>query len=178
MIGIVKVALHRPLTFIVMAILIAIVGIMAAVRTPVDIFPNIRIPVIAVAWQYAGLPPEDMANRIVTPYERVLTTTVNDIEHIESQSMQGIGVVKIYFQPGADIRTATAQVTSVSQTVLRQMPPGVTPPLILNYNASTVPILQLALSGRGLSEQKIYDLGQNMIRPALASVQGWVAERL
>lgn len=172
MIGIVKVALHRPLTFIVMAILIAIVGLMAAVRTPVDIFPNIRIPVIAVAWQYAGLPPEDMANRIVTPYERVLTTTVNDIEHIESQSMQGIGVVKIYFQPGADIRTATAQVTSVSQTVLRQMPPGVTPPLILNYSASTVPILQLALSGQGLSEQQLFDLGQNQIRPSLVTIPG------
>lgn len=172
MIGIVKVALNRPLTFIVMAILIAIVGIMAAVRTPVDIFPNIRIPVIAVAWQYSGLPPEDMSNRIVTPYERVLTTTVNDIEHIESQSMQGIGIVKIYFQPGADIRTATAQVTSVSQTVLRQMPPGVTPPLILNYSASTVPILQLALSGQGLSEQQLFDLGQNQIRPQLVTIPG------
>ena len=172
MIGIVKVALHRPLTFIVMAILIAIVGIMAAIRTPVDIFPNIRIPVIAVAWQYSGLPPEDMSNRIIGPYERVLTTTVNDIEHIESQSMQGIGIVKIYFQPGADIRTATAQVTSVSQTVLRQMPPGITPPLILNYSASTVPILQLALSGKGLSEQQLFDLGQNQIRPPLVTIPG------
>ena len=113
MIGIVKVALHRPLTFIVMAILIAIVGILSAARTPVDMFPNIRIPVIAVAFQYAGLSPEDMSGRIVGPYERVLTTTVNDIEHIESQSLQGIGVIKIYFQPGADIRTATAQVTSI-----------------------------------------------------------------
>ena len=148
------------------------VVIVSAARTPVDMFPNIRIPVIAVAFQYAGLSPEDMSGRIVGPYERVLTTTVNDIEHIESQSLQGIGVIKIYFQPGADIRTATAQVTSVSQTVLKQLPPGITPPLILNYNASTVPILQLALSGKGLSEQKIYDLGQNMIRPALASVQG------
>ena len=161
MIGIVKVALHRPLTFIVMAILIAIVGLLAAVRTPVDIFPDIKIPVIAVAWQYAGLPPEEMANRIISPYERVLTTTVNDIEHIESQSFQGIGIVKIYFQPGADIRTATAQVTSISQTVLRQMPPGITPPLVLNYSASTVPILQLALSGKGLSEQQLFDIGQN-----------------
>ncbi|MCI4591874.1 efflux RND transporter permease subunit [Sphingobium sp. BYY-5] len=172
MIGIVKVALNRPLTFIVMAILIAIVGLLAAFRTPVDMFPNIRIPVVAVAWQYAGLAPEDMANRIVGPYERVLTTTVNDIEHIESQSLQGIGIVKIYFQPGADIRTATAQVTSVSQTVLRQMPPGVTPPLILNYSASTVPILQLALSGKGLSEQQLFDLGQNQIRPQLVTIPG------
>lgn len=169
MIGIVKVALHRPLTFIVMAILIAIVGILSAARTPVDMFPNIRIPVIAIAFQYAGLSPEDMSGRIVGPYERVLTTTVNDIEHIESQSLQGIGVIKIYFQPGADIRTATAQVTSISQTVLRQMPPGVTPPLILNYSASTVPILQLALSGKGLSEQQLFDLGQNQIRPQLVT---------
>ncbi|WEK44806.1 MAG: efflux RND transporter permease subunit [Candidatus Sphingomonas colombiensis] len=154
MIGIVRIALTRPLTFIVMAILIAIIGTMAAVRTPVDIFPNIRIPVIAVAWTYAGLPPEDMSSRVITPYERVLTTTVNDIDHIESQSLQGIGVVKIFFQPGVDIRTATAQVTSVSQTMLRQLPPGTNPPLILNYSASTVPIIQLALSGKGLSEQQ------------------------
>jgi CzcA family heavy metal efflux pump len=172
MIGIVKVALHRPLTFIVMAILIAIGGTLAALRTPVDIFPNIRIPVIAVAWQYAGLPPQDMADRVIGPYERVLTTTVNDIDHIESQSLLGVGIVKIYFQPGADIRTATAQVTSISQTVLRQMPPGTTPPLILNYNASTVPILQLALSGKGLSEQQLFDIGQNQIRPQLVTVPG------
>lgn len=127
---------------------------------------------IAVAWQYAGLPPEDMSDRIIGPYERVLATTVNDIEHVESQSLQGIGIVKIYFQPGADIRTATAQVTSISQTVLRQMPPGITPPLILNYSASTVPILQLALSGRGLSEQQLFDIGQNQIRPQLVTVPG------
>ncbi len=172
MIKIVLVALQRPLTFIVMAILIAVMGALAAFRTPVDIFPNIGIPVVAVAWQYAGLPPQDMSDRIITPYERVLTTTVNDIEHIESQSFQGIGIVKIYFQPGADIRLATAQVTSVSQTVLRSMPPGTTPPLILNYNASTVPIIQLVLSGKGLSEQQLFDLGQNQIRPQLVTVPG------
>ncbi|MCH8686544.1 efflux RND transporter permease subunit [Pedomonas mirosovicensis] len=172
MIGIVKVALHRPLTFIVMAILIAIVGILAALRTPVDIFPDIKIPVVAVAWKYTGLPPQDMSDRIITPYERVLTTTVNDIEHIESQSLQGIGVVKIFFQPGADIRTATAQVASVSQTILKQMPPGITPPLILNYSASTVPILQLALSGEGLSEKQLFDLGQNQVRPQLVTIPG------
>lgn len=172
MIGIVKTALQRPLTFIVMALLILIVGILAALRTPVDIFPEIKVPVIAVAWNYTGLPPEEMAGRIITPYERVLTTTVNDIEHIESQSLPGIGIVKIYFQPGADIRTATAQVTSVSQTVLRQMPPGITPPLILNYSASTVPIIQLALSGKGLTEQQFFDLGVNQIRPALVTVPG------
>ena len=120
--GIVRIALARPLTFVVMAMLIAIMGMLSAARTPVDIFPNIRVPVIATAWQYAGLSPDDMSGRIITPFERVLTTTVNDIDHIESQSMQGIGVIKIYFQPGADIRTATAQVTSVSQTVLKQLP--------------------------------------------------------
>jgi CzcA family heavy metal efflux pump len=172
MIGIVKVALNRPLTFIVMAILIAVGGILAAVRSPVDIFPDIKIPVIAVAWQYSGLAPQDMTDRIVTPFERVLTTTVNDIEHIESQSYQGVGVVKIYFQPNVDIRTATAQVTSVSQTILKQLPPGSTPPLILNYSASTVPILQLAMSGKGLSEQQLFDIGQNQIRPSLVTVPG------
>ncbi|MEE4451595.1 efflux RND transporter permease subunit [Novosphingobium resinovorum] len=172
MIGIVKVALSRPLTFIVMAILIAVGGILAAIRTPVDIFPEIKVPVIAIAWQYAGLPPQDMTDRMVTPYERVLSTTVNDIEHIESQSYQGIGVVKVYFQPGVDIRTATAQVTSVSQTILKQLPPGATPPLIVNYSASTVPILQLALSGKGLNEQQLFDIGQNQIRPNLVTVPG------
>lgn len=172
MIGIVKVALNRPLTFIVMAILIAVGGILAAFRTPVDIFPEIKVPVIAVAWQYAGMPPQDMTDRLVTPFERVLTTTVNDIEHIESQSYQGFGIVKIYFQPGVDIRTATAQVTSVSQTILRQLPPGSTPPLVLNYSASTVPILQLAMSGKGLSEQQLFDTGQNQIRPKLVTVPG------
>ncbi|GAA3264581.1 hypothetical protein GCM10020258_31210 [Sphingomonas yabuuchiae] len=127
---------------------------------------------IAAVWSYRGLPPRDMSGRVIYYYERSLSSTVGDIDHIESQSLSGVGIVKIFFRPGVDIRTATAQVTSASQTVLKQMPPGITPPLILNYNASTVPILQLALSGKGLSEQKIYDLGQNMIRPALASVQG------
>ncbi|GAA4213340.1 efflux RND transporter permease subunit [Sphingomonas endophytica] len=172
MIGIVRVALSRPLTFIVMAILIAIVGVLAAIRTPVDIFPDIKVPVIATAWQYAGLSPDEMSGRIITPFERVLTTTVNDIDHIESQSLPGIGVVKIYFQPGADIRTATAQVTSVSQTVLKQLPPGITPPLVLNYSASTVPIVQLALSGKGLSEGQMFDLASNQVRPGLVTVPG------
>ena len=172
MIAIVRVALARPLTFIVMAILIAIIGVLAAIRTPVDIFPNIGVPVIATAWQYQGLSPDQMSGRMITPFERVLTTTVNDIDHIESTSLPGIGVVKIYFQPGADIRTATAQVTSVSQTVLKQLPPGVTPPLILNYNASTVPILQLALSGRGMSEGQMFDTAINQIRPGLVTVPG------
>jgi len=172
LIGIVRTALSRPLTFIVMAILILILGVLAAIRTPVDIFPDIRVPVIATAWQYSGLSPDEMSGRIITPFERVLTTTVNDIDHIESQSMSGIGVVKIYFQPGADIRTATAQVTSVSQTVLKQLPPGITPPLILNYNASTVPIVQLALSGKGMSEGQLFDLAQNQIRTGLVTIPG------
>lgn len=172
MIGIVKVALSKPLTFIVMAIVIAIVGVLAAFRTPIDIFPDIRIPVVAVVFQYSGLPPEDMANRIIGPYERVLTTTVNDIDHIESHSLQGVGVVKVYFQPDADIRTATAQITSISQTILKQLPPGTTPPLVINYNASTVPIVQLALSGQGLSEQQLFDLGMNQVRPQLVTVPG------
>jgi multidrug efflux pump subunit AcrB len=169
---IVRVALQRPYTFIVLALLILIIGPLAALNTPTDIFPNIRVPVIGVAWQFAGLSPDEMSGRIMTPFERSLTTTVNDIEHTESQSLPGIGIVKIYFQPGVDIRTATAQVTSISQTVLKQMPPGVTPPLILNYNASTVPILQLATSSRTQSEQQVLDLTQNFMRPALTTVAG------
>jgi CzcA family heavy metal efflux pump len=172
MLGIVRTALARPLTFVVMAILILLVGIIAAVRSPVDIFPEIRIPVIAVAFQYAGLPPEEMAGRIIAPYSRSLSTTVNDVEHIESQSMQGVGVVKIFFQPGADIRIANAQVTAISQSQLRQMPPGTNPPFIVNYNASTVPILQLALSGKGLSESQMFDIAQNQVRPRLVTVPG------
>ena len=170
MIGIVKIALERPYTFVVMALLIAIIGPLAAFNTPTDIFPNIGIPVIGVAFQYTGLSPDEMAGRIIAPYERVLSTTVNDIEHIESQSIPGIGIVKIYFQPNVDIRTATAQVTAISQSVLKQMPPGTTPPLILNYSASTVPILQLASSG--LSEQQVLDLTQNFLRPILTTVPG------
>jgi multidrug efflux pump subunit AcrB len=172
MIGIVRIALTRPYTFVVLALLILIVGPLAALRTPTDIFPDIKIPVIAVVWQYNGLPPEQMAGRVSSPFERVLTTTVNDVEHIEANSIQGFGIVKIFFQPGADIRTANAQVTAVAQTMLRQLPQGTTPPLILNYNASTVPIIQLALSGKGLTEQNLADLGLNIIRPQLTSVAG------
>ncbi|HKE47330.1 MAG TPA: efflux RND transporter permease subunit, partial [Rhodanobacteraceae bacterium] len=159
-------------TFVVLALLILIVGPLAALRTPTDIFPDIRIPVIAAAFQYTGLPPDQMAGRITTLYERVLTTTVNDIEHIEATSYQGFGIVKIFFQPGVDVATANAQVTAVSQTVLKQMPAGTTPPLILNYNASTVPILQLALSGAGLTEQNLADLGLNVVRTRLVTVPG------
>ncbi len=172
MLALVRLALRRPHAFVVMAILIVLIGPLAIMRTPTDIFPDIKIPVIAVVWTYRGLPPNDMAGRVIYYYERTLTSTVNNIEHIESQSLFGIGIVKIYFQPGVDIRTATAQVTSLSQTVLKQMPPGITPPLILNYNASTVPILELALSSPSMGEEKIFDTGQNFIRPALATVQG------
>src|SRR5579862_3759669 len=154
MLAIVRLALRRPYTFVVMAILILLLGPLAAIKTPTDIFPEIKIPVIAVVWTYRGLPADDMSGRVIYYYERQLSSSVNDIEHIESQSLPGVGIVKIFFQPGVDIRTATAQVTSLSQTVLKQMPPGITPPLILNYNASTVPILQMALSGQGLTEQK------------------------
>ncbi|MEZ0317602.1 MAG: efflux RND transporter permease subunit, partial [Methylophilaceae bacterium] len=172
MFNVVSIALKRPYTFVVMALLMLIVGTLAALRTPVDIFPQIKIPVIAVVWQYTGLPPDEMAGRITTLYERVLTTTVNDIEHIEANSYTGFGIVKIFFQPGVNIATANAQVTAVSQAVTRQMPTGTTPPLILNYSASTVPILQIALSGKGLTEQNLADLGLNVIRTRLVTVPG------
>ncbi len=172
MLKIVRLALIRPYTFIVLALLILIAGPLAAIRTPTDIFPDIRIPVISVVWNYQGLQPDDMAGRIVTYYERSLGTTVNDIAHIESQSYRGFGIVKIFFQPTVDIRTATAQVTSVSQTVLKQMPPGTTPPQILNYNASTVPVLQIALTSNTLDEQRLADYATNFIRPQLLSVPG------
>ncbi|WP_175981725.1 efflux RND transporter permease subunit [Burkholderia sp. BCC1630] len=172
MLKIVRLALARPYTFIVLAMLILVAGLLAALRTPTDIFPDIRIPVISVVWSYAGLPPDDMAGRIVTLYERTLGTTVNDVQHIESQSFRGYGIVKIFFQPTVDIRTATAQVTSISQTILKQMPPGTTPPQILNYNASTVPVLQIALTSNTLDEQQLADYASNIIRPQLLSVPG------
>jgi multidrug efflux pump subunit AcrB len=172
MLGIVRIALRRPYTFIVLALTILIVGPLAALRTPVDIFPDIRIPVIAIIWGYTGLQPDLMAGRIVTQSQRGLTTTVNDIEHIEATSYNSLGIIKVFFQPNVDIRIANAQITAVMQTQLRQMPPGQTPPLILNYNASTVPIIQLALSGSGLSEQTLADLGLNVVRTPLVTVPG------
>jgi multidrug efflux pump subunit AcrB len=172
MYALVRIALQRPYTFVVFALLIFIGGALSALRTPADIFPDIRIPVISVVWQYAGLPTDEMTGRIVTPFERALTTTVNDIEHIEGVSYAGFGVVKIFFQPTADIRTANSQVVAVSQTLLRLMPAGITPPLVLNYNASTVPIIQLALSGKGMTEQTLSDLGMNFIRTQLITVPG------
>src|SRR5580704_11573579 len=172
MVEIVRIALRRPYTFVVLALLILIVGPLAALRTPVDIFPDIRIPVISVVWQYTGLQPDQMAGRMTTLFQRALTTTVNDIEHIEANSYNGFGVIKIFFQANVDIRTANAQVTAISQTLIKQMPPGATPPLILNYNASTVPILLVALSGQGLSEQALQDLGLNSVRTPLVTVPG------
>ncbi len=172
MIWLVRVALARPYTFIVLALVILIIGPLAAFNTATDIFPAIKIPVIGVAWTYTGLSPDQMSARIITPYERVLTTTVDNIQHIESTSLPGIGIVKIYFQPNVDIRTATAQVTSISQTLLKNMPPGATPPLILNYDASTVPVVQITTSGQGLSEQQILDLTLNFMRPALTTIPG------
>ena len=172
MIALVRIALSRPYTFVVLALLLLIVGPLAALRTPTDIFPEIRIPVIGVVWQYTGLPPDQMAGRITTPFQRALTTTVNDIEHIVANSYGGFGIIKIFFQPNVDIRTANAQVTAISQTLLKQMPPGATPPLILNYSASTVPILQLALSGEGMTEQSLADLAINQLRTPLVTVPG------
>ena len=172
MIALVRIALSRPYTFVVLALLLLIIGPLAALRTPTDIFPDIRIPVIGVVWQYTGLPPDQMSGRITTPFQRALTTTVNDIEHITANSYNGFGIIKIFFQPNVDIRTANAQVTAISQTLLKQMPPGATPPLILNYSASTVPIIQVALSGDGLTEQNLADIGINNLRTPLVTVPG------
>ncbi len=172
MLNIVRIALARPYTFVVMALLILIVGPLAALRTPIDIFPEIRIPVIAVVWGYTGLPPDEMSGRVMLNFQRSLTTTVNDIEHIEGTSYTGVGIVKVFFQPGTDIRTANAQVTAIAQTVLKQMPPNITPPLILNFNASTVPIIQIALAGKGMSEQAVFDLAINTVRTPLVTVPG------
>src|SRR4051812_4760084 len=170
---IVRLALRRPYTFVVASFLVAILGIfMVLFRMPTDIFPEIEIPVISVAFNYGGMSPNDMELRIISPYERILTTTVNDIEHIESQSLYGIGVVKIYFQKNAKVEEATAQVTAVSQTATRFMPTGTQPPLIIRYSASNVPILQLALGSKTLPEQSLFDLAVNQLRPKLITVPG------
>ncbi len=169
---IVRLALRRPYTFVVASILILILGVVSISRTPVDIFPNIDIPVVSVLWQYTGLSPEEMSDRIVYNYERSLTTTVNNIEHIESQSLNGRAIVKIFFQPGVQIASAVAQVTAISQSSVHSMPPGTQPPFILQYSASTVPILQLGISGQGLSEQELGDLSQNFLRVGLITIPG------
>ena len=169
---IVRVALRRPYTFVVLALALLMLGPLTILRTPVDIFPAIEIPVVAVNWNYNGLNAEEMAHRMVSIYERALTTTVADIEHIESQTTRGVSVVKIYFQPRARIEMAVAQVTAISQSMLRIMPAGTNAPFINVYNASTVPVLTLALSGTGMSEQQLYDTGSNFLRVQLATVQG------
>src|SRR6266436_387738 len=169
---IVNLALRRPYTFIVLAIFILIAGVLSIVSTPKDIFPSINIPVISVIWNYNSLSPEDMESHIIWPYERILTTTVDNIEHIESQSLYGIGVVKIFLQPTASVPTGIAQVTSVSQAILRQLPTGITPPLVLSYSATNVPVLRVGLSGQGLSEQQLNDYGLNFVRTQLITVPG------
>ena len=169
---IVRLALRRPYTFAVLALVLLILGPLVALTTPTDIFPNINIPVVAMVWQYTGLSPAQMANRITVSSERSLTTTVNNIEHIESQSLNGIAVIKIFFQPKVNIANAVAQVTAIAQTQLRQLPAGTTPPLVLQYSASSVPIIQLGLSGRGMSEQQLNDYGLNSIRTQLVTVDG------
>jgi CzcA family heavy metal efflux pump len=169
---IVQIALRRPYTFVVLSFVIAIFGALSALRTPTDIFPNINIPVVSVVWTYNGLSPNDMSGRVIYFYERYLTAQVGDIEHLESQSLSGYGIVKIFFHRNVNIAVALAQVTAASQTVLKLLPPGITPPYVLSYNAATVPILQLALSGQKLPQMQLFDLGQNFIRPQLATVEG------
>ena len=172
MIWIVRIALSRPYTFIVLALLILILGPLVYLGMRTDIFPDIKVPVVSAVWNYNGLPPADMSNRVITYYERQLSTSVNDIEHIESQSLPGVGIVKIFFQPGVNINAAVSQVTALSQTVLKRLPPGITPPLILSYNASSVPVMQLALSSDSLLDNQLFDISNNFIRPQLAQVQG------
>ncbi len=169
---IVRLALRRPYTFVVVSVLIAILGVSAILSMPVDIFPYIDIPVVSVVWTYQGLSPEEMEKRVVTFFERALTTTVNDIEHIESQSYNGVSVTRVYFQPKAKVELALAQLTAIAQTLLRPLPPGITPPSIIKYDASSVPILQLGLESQSLAEQELFDLGQNFIRTQLATIQG------
>src|SRR5579883_2888092 len=169
---IVRLALRRPYTFAVFALLLMVLGPISILRTPTDIFPNIDIPVVAMVWPYQGLSPQEMSERIIYQSERTLTTTVNDIEHIESQSLNGIGVIKIFFQPKVNIAMAVAQVAAIGQTQLRQLPQGTNPPLIIQYSASSVPIIQLGLSGQGLSEQQLNDYGLNFIRTQLVTVDG------
>ncbi|MBV8620536.1 MAG: efflux RND transporter permease subunit [Curvibacter sp.] len=169
---IVQIALRRPYTFIVMALLIVLATPLVLVRMATDIFPDINIPVISIIWNYTGLSAQEMGDRITSVNERTLTTTVNDIEHIESQSLAGVAVVKVFFQPNASIPTAIAQVTSVEQAILRQLPPGITPPLVIKYSASSIPVIQLGLSSPSMSEQKLFDTAVNFLRPRLITVPG------
>jgi multidrug efflux pump subunit AcrB len=169
---IVRIALRRPYTFIVLALIIVLMTPIVLQRTPTDVFPNIDIPVVAVAWNYSGLSPQLMEDRIVSPYERFLTTVVDNIEHTESQTVAGRSIIKVFFQPGADVHVGVTQITALSQTMIRQLPPGISPPLIITYSASSVPVLQLGMRGDGLSEQELFDFGANLVRNQLATVQG------
>src|SRR5260370_379744 len=169
---IVKLALARPYTFIVLSLMLLLICPVVLLRTPVDIFPSINIPVVSVIWTYTGLVPSEMETRIVSIFERSLTSLVNNVEHIESQSYNGVAGIKVFLQPPADINSAISEVIAESQVGLKQFPPGITPPLVISYDASSVPILQLGLSGSGMSEQQLNDLGTNFIRPQLATVPG------
>src|SRR5436305_530714 len=169
---IVRLALRRPYTFVVASLLIFILGISSISTAPKDIFPYIDIPVVSVIWSFNGLTPDEMEKRMVTVSERAMTTTVNDIEHIESQTYSGVAVIRVFFQPQAKVELAISQVTAIVQTILRGLPPGTFPPNILKYDASSVPILQLSLSGEGVTEAQLYDYGLNFIRTQLATVQG------
>src|SRR6188768_232996 len=169
---IVRLALRRPLTFVVASLVLLLLTPYVLLRTPTDIFPSINIPVVSVIWQYAGLSSQEIEQRILYNHERSLSATVNDIEHTESTSYNGVGIIKVFLRPGASVDAGVAQLTAVAQTILRQMPPGQTPPLIIRYNASTVPILQYSLTSTKLSEQEIYDMTQNQVRVGLSVVQG------
>jgi multidrug efflux pump subunit AcrB len=172
MMWIVRVALRRPYTFVSGAILVLIAGLVAIVTTPVDIFPAIPLPVVTVIWQYNGMSPEEMEERVVSIVERSYSVTVNDIEHIESQSLTGVAVIKIYFQPDADVATGTAQITASSQSNTRILPPGITPPIILRFNATDVPVLQIGIGSDSMSSAELNDYVLNVVRPPLASAQG------
>src|SRR6202789_719215 len=171
---IVKVALNRPYTFIVLALLILIAAPVVILRTPTDIFPDINIPVVSIGWTYTGLNPEELEGRLTTPYEKALSTLVDNVQHIESTTYNGEAVVKVFLQPGASLDTANAQITAASQYLLRQLPPGILPPQILNFSASSVPILQLGASGKDMSEQQLNDTASNFVRPQLITVPGAV----
>ena len=169
---IVQLALRRPYTFVIMSLLIVILGVMAIVRMPTDIFPEINIPVVSVIWNYTGVSPEEMAEIVTVRSERSFTVSVNDIEHMESQSLPGLSIIKIFFHPRAKIEAAVAQISAQSESSLHSMPTGMTPPLILRYNASSVPILQMSISSDTLPEQQLYDYGYNFIRTQMANVEG------
>ncbi|HWH70295.1 MAG TPA: efflux RND transporter permease subunit, partial [Candidatus Sulfotelmatobacter sp.] len=169
---IVRLALRRPYTFVVCALVLLLLTPFVLLRTPTDIFPSINIPVVSIVWQYAGLNAQEIEQRMNYSQERSLTTTVNDIEHIESNAYNGIGVIKVFFREGTSVDAGVAQVTAISQTILRTLPPGTTPPLIIRYSASMVPILQYSISSKKLTEQEIFDISANQIRVGLATVRG------